>query len=368
MHQTLSALSKGNGTIEPPIAQIDSVKNRFVTDEQQDAHEFMEYVLSMIDEEAQTDLSSQEISPLTAILNKYEVPPHLVLSGNALFGQPISRNPFSGLMESTLQCKKCDRKSSICCQSFLDLSLSFPRKMRCTLEDCLYYFTCEEEIEGFDCEKCAKERKAGEPPKFYPVRKRLSIARSPESLCLHIRRLVENFGDAFKLNCKIDFPTILDLSPFCKFGSDGSETPNKFGKDIPQYNRKGRSPTESLLASCLGGSNNFANRESAELFGMDPSQLPSESRGYSQSSNKSSKHLYRLVSVIVHHGSHIGGHYTVYRRELIKPDVKDYQDWVNENMPSSSERWVFISDDFSRVATEEEVLNSEAYMLYYEKI
>lgn len=61
---------------------------------------------------------------------------------------------------------------------------------------------------------------------------------------------------------------------------------------------------------------------------------------------------YRLVAVIVHTGGAYGGHFTVYRR-LEYPDSKT--------------QWANISDDFLTFVDEQTVLESEAYMLYYER-
>lgn len=61
---------------------------------------------------------------------------------------------------------------------------------------------------------------------------------------------------------------------------------------------------------------------------------------------------YRLVAVIVHTGGAYGGHFTVYRR-------LEY--------PDSPSRWANISDDFLIFVDEQTVLESEAYMLYYER-
>jgi hypothetical protein len=57
---------------------------------------------------------------------------------------------------------------------------------------------------------------------------------------------------------------------------------------------------------------------------------------------------YRLVAVIVHSGGAYGGHFTVYRR-------------------LESSLWANISDDLHTLVDEQKVLESEAYMLYYER-
>eukprot|EP00026_Physarum_polycephalum_P004517 Phypoly_transcript_04538.p1 GENE.Phypoly_transcript_04538~~Phypoly_transcript_04538.p1 ORF type:complete len:602 (-),score=82.40 Phypoly_transcript_04538:276-2081(-) len=60
---------------------------------------------------------------------------------------------------------------------------------------------------------------------------------------------------------------------------------------------------------------------------------------------------YRLIAVIVHSGGAYGGHFTVYRRL---------------DSPGSS-AWADISDDLQKSVDEQKVLESEAYMLYYER-
>jgi len=60
---------------------------------------------------------------------------------------------------------------------------------------------------------------------------------------------------------------------------------------------------------------------------------------------------YRLAAVIVHSGGAYGGHFTVYRRLD----------------SSSSSLWANISDDLHTFVDEQKVLESEAYMLYYER-
>jgi len=62
---------------------------------------------------------------------------------------------------------------------------------------------------------------------------------------------------------------------------------------------------------------------------------------------------YKLIAVIVHSGGAYGGHFTVYRRLDPLPDLTPV--------------WANISDDFLTFVDEQKVLESEAYMLYYER-
>ena len=113
---------------------------------------------------------------------------------------------------------------------------------------------------------------------------------------------------------------------------------------------------------------------------------------------------YRLVAVIVHHGNHIGGHYTTFRRILTRPvkneqafnefvsnlrkshpfevsSAQQQQQQQQQPQPTSptfrpngtnsaarSNEWAHISDESVIKVSLKEVLQSQAYILYYEKI
>jgi ubiquitin C-terminal hydrolase len=85
------------------------------------------------------------------------------------------------------------------------------------------------------------------------------------------------------------------------------------------------------------------------------------------------------VAVISHTGSALGGHYTVYRRLPSTTPVHHYDTFINklmmhhDNIPSSSSsssssQWVYISDEHCHFVDESQVLEAEAYMLFYEKV
>lgn len=82
---------------------------------------------------------------------------------------------------------------------------------------------------------------------------------------------------------------------------------------------------------------------------------------------------YRLVAVIAHTGGAFGGHYTIFRRLLEHVPVFNYEqlieDWAASASTASSapSQWVHISDDSYRPVAESTVLQSEAYMLFYER-
>lgn len=76
------------------------------------------------------------------------------------------------------------------------------------------------------------------------------------------------------------------------------------------------------------------------------------SSGLSPKSHVPTKLEYKLVAVIIHSGGACGGHFTVFRR--IGAD-------------GAPPQWANISDDCLVFVEEKQVLDSEAYMLYYER-
>ncbi|XP_022722709.1 ubiquitin carboxyl-terminal hydrolase 1-like [Durio zibethinus] len=71
--------------------------------------------------------------------------------------------------------------------------------------------------------------------------------------------------------------------------------------------------------------------------------------------------IYHLVGVVEHLGTMRGGHYTAYVKGGEKRKEKNETEHV-------SSPWYYVSDDYVRQVSLEEVLRCEAYILFYEKI
>ncbi|KAH6599802.1 hypothetical protein BASA61_002463 [Batrachochytrium salamandrivorans] len=77
---------------------------------------------------------------------------------------------------------------------------------------------------------------------------------------------------------------------------------------------------------------------------------------------------YRLYAVVVHSGSIFGGHYVAYVRvpptqRLAEFGIKG----TSMDMGTEEDMWTFCSDSTVRVATLDEVLKCQAYILFYER-
>ncbi|KAK9664553.1 hypothetical protein RND81_14G051000 [Saponaria officinalis] len=73
--------------------------------------------------------------------------------------------------------------------------------------------------------------------------------------------------------------------------------------------------------------------------------------------------IYRLVGVVEHSGSMTGGHYVAYVRGGGSSNVRS-----EDNHRPRQNVWYHASDAYVREVTLDEVLQSEAYILFYEKV
>ena len=99
------------------------------------------------------------------------------------------------------------------------------------------------------------------------------------------------------------------------------------------------------------------------------SSSPNTSHDNDDTKSLSPRFKYLLQSVIVHHGSADGGHYTVYRRLSSVKHVAKLLDQGGKGVLSEDiNSWVHISDDAVLPVKLEEVLECEAYMLFYQSL
>lgn len=297
-------------------------------------------------------------------------------------------NPMHGLQVNLLQCTRCKRYRPMSNHRFLDVSLSFGAdqgKKPVKLADCLRMYTEPEEIQGVECSYCSllqelrvtknefeatkrqidrekasfddvdleiaqHERKEWihtlesalsssqvvnledfeqpVPRVLQDCHKRLQFSRSPDVFCFHFNRKVYHAwsGSARKLDTHVDFPLELDMSAFCEYEQAATE-------DKALANGY----TTSRASSGSAG-NGTANGHKASPFLFT-----------SLAAKVTQEHLiYQLKAVILHQGNERYGHFTAFRR-------------------IANGQWFFISDESVRAASQEEVLASCAYMLFYER-
>uniref|UniRef100_A0A8D3AY22 Ubiquitin carboxyl-terminal hydrolase n=1 Tax=Scophthalmus maximus TaxID=52904 RepID=A0A8D3AY22_SCOMX len=253
--KTLCSLWQGSQTAFSPDSlfyAIWKIMPSFRGYQQQDAHEFMRYLLDHLHRELQYSRNGALLPPspqdgvrLSAAEDK------CCINGTA----SVVTSIFGGLLQNEVNCLICGTESRKF-DPFLDLSLDIPNQFRqkrskdqepgpiCTLRDCLRSFTDLEELdetELYYCHKCKKRQKSTK--KFW-------IQKLPKVLCLHLKRFHWTAFLRNKVDTYVEFPLT--------------------GLDMRGYLLE---PENSSPGSCL----------------------------------------YDLVAVVVHHGSGVGsGHYTAY--------------------------------------------------------
>uniref|UniRef100_A0A671VU82 Ubiquitin carboxyl-terminal hydrolase n=1 Tax=Sparus aurata TaxID=8175 RepID=A0A671VU82_SPAAU len=211
--------------------------------------------------------------------------------------------------------------------AFQALSHSYtPSSKECSIQSCLHQFTSVELLMGNNkllCECCTERRQkqlrksssSGKNLKdgqiYTSARKQMLISSLPPVITLHLKRFHQAGMNLRKVNRHVDFPLILDLAPFCS-------------------------------ASCK----NLAAGERV---------------------------LYSLYGIVEHSGSMRGGHYTAYVKvrapqKKVSEKVSGRKMVLVDASSSSQGQWVYISDTTVQTVPESRVLNSQAYLLFYEEM
>eukprot|EP01080_Neovahlkampfia_damariscottae_P012582 gene12582-6402_t len=266
-----------------------------------------------------------------------------------LYDSPIN-SFFSGYLLNEIECLKC-RNVSEHVDPFLDLSVSIPTQR--TLDRIKIY---EERIKNMK-----RDIESGDIEEIFDTTEDVGFSfsklfQSSYNACLNtITSIIEttsfglvSFGPTIHLNdCIRSFflPEYLDTSNRYKCTNCNSlqncikkfsviKIPEVLCIQIKRFNHN------YLFESKVTTSVEF----SLELDLLDFFKCSESNEEYNFIPNKTK---YNLISVINHHGSILGGHYTCYSK---------HQD-----------SWYLCNDASISIASVKEVLSSEAYVLFYEK-
>ncbi|KAJ8984027.1 hypothetical protein NQ317_012251 [Molorchus minor] len=191
-------------------SQIQRFAPRFMGYAQQDAQEFLRYLLEGLHE----DVNRVTCKPkpiITEIDEKLSDVEKAEESWTRYLRMDNSKivDHFVGQLKSTLKCTYCGH-CSVTFDPFWDLSLPIPQRTgQMRLLQCLDCFTREETLDGDEkptCSKCKERRKCT---------KSLSIHKFPKILVIHLKRFSPTERFRGKLNVTIDFPIEgLDMSNY----------------------------------------------------------------------------------------------------------------------------------------------------------
>lgn len=191
---------------------------RFNGSSEQDAQEFLRYLLVGLHEEinqgAQRSTSNQRrVKEIKHNVNASEAWQKYLEQDNSKIV-----HTFCGLLRSLLRCTVCGFISTVF-EPFWDISLSIPadnedtkfKHKQLTLNDCLDHFVEEEILEGNNkpiCSQCKIKQRCG---------KKILIQYFPQILVVHIKRCsTDGKSNLSKVNTLIDYPIDqLNMSSYC---------------------------------------------------------------------------------------------------------------------------------------------------------
>ncbi|KAH0516925.1 Ubiquitin carboxyl-terminal hydrolase 30, partial [Microtus ochrogaster] len=245
-----------------------------------------------------------------------------------------------------------------------------------TLDHCLHHFISSESVRDVVCDNCTKtyavtflqiEAKGtlnGEKVEHQRTTfvKQLKLGKLPQCLCIHLQRLSwSSHGTPLKRHEHVQFNEFL-MMDFYKYRLLGHK-PSQHGPKASENLGSALELQDTQAALKPGLSQPGAKTQIFMNGACSPSLLPALPSPLAFSlpvvpDYSSSTYLFRLMAVVVHHGDMHSGHFVTYRRS--PPSAK--------NPLSTSNQWLWISDDTVRKASLQEVLSSSAYLLFYERV
>ncbi|RPB16849.1 cysteine proteinase [Morchella conica CCBAS932] len=212
----------------------------FKSDDQQDAQEYLEFLLDGLHEDLNPYANRTKLRPLTDEEERrretlpQQTASHLEWQRYIHSNFSVVVNWFQGQLSSRLMCLTCGITSTTY-SGFMYLSLPIPSKRGgFTLADCLEEFVKEEVLEKDDawhCPNCKKARKAT---------KKLTITRLPHILIIHLKRFTNRGLWRDKLNTMVQFP-LKDLNltkyvpPLLPRGALGPNAPEPSAEVTPPF-------------------------------------------------------------------------------------------------------------------------------------
>ncbi|KAL5117314.1 ubiquitin-specific protease doa4 [Pleosporales sp. CAS-2024a] len=292
--------------------------SQWAIDQQQDAKEFLEFVLDYMHEDMNVTWNKAPLKALTEAqeLQREQFPRQY--AAKIEWGRYQHRDMsliggmFAGQHASQLTCQTC-RHTSTTYEAFWSLSLEIPAVESCNLRDCLTSYCSAERLAGDElwrCPACKKDREAV---------KKITITRAPDTLVIHFKRFsASRTESARKIRTPVHFPLqSLDMAPFIEPPMTAAE--------------------ESFIV---------ANSRDG------PAQLA----GIKADPTMNGPFMYNAYAVIWHIGATLGsGHYVAFVKDKAKGTWRSFNDDK-------------ISDfDPGRLAERDRLQNEKAYIVFYER-
>ncbi|MCJ1380054.1 ubiquitin-specific protease doa4 [Xylographa soralifera] len=182
------------------------LKTDWGIDRQQDAKEFLEFLVDCLHEDLNTNWERRPLRPLALeeelLRERMPVAKVSQMEWDRYSHREHSfiSNLFAGQHASRLRCTTCGNTSTTY-EAFYSISVEIPRSGRGDIHQCLRSYCQEERLSGdevWKCPYCKREREAT---------KRITLTRLPRVLIIHFKRFsASKTESARKVHTPIDFP------------------------------------------------------------------------------------------------------------------------------------------------------------------
>ncbi|XP_032371200.1 ubiquitin carboxyl-terminal hydrolase 30 isoform X1 [Etheostoma spectabile] len=341
--------------------------------EEQDAHELFHVLTSSLEEERDRQPKVAHLFDMHSLESLPDQDEKTMTCRSRAPLHPIpspwkSQHPFHGRLTSNMSCKRCEQQSPVRYDSFESLSLSIPLPQwgrPISLDQCLQHFISSETIKEVECENCTKLQGTTVNGQVLESQrttfvKQLKLGKLPQCLCIHLQRLTwSSEGTSIKRQEHVQFTEYLSMDRYKHYASTHRSprikcAPNPLKAENNDDSMK--KPSANGTAEHRNNNNKpFSNGTCSSVFLQSPGANPQLGLTYGYSP---AEYLFQLTAVLVHHGDMHSGHFVTYRRSPSPPRTSS---------PFSSQ-WLWVSDDSVRKASQHEVLSSNAYMLFYERV
>ncbi|KAL9050698.1 MAG: hypothetical protein Q9162_006472 [Coniocarpon cinnabarinum] len=201
---------------------------------QQDAKEFLEFLIDYLHEDLNRHYSRNPLRPLTDEEEAHRERMSKFVVAKTEWDRSLHRDYsklteiFAGQHMSILQCTVC-KHTSTTYEPFYSMSIEIPKaKKPLNIYDCLSSYCSAETLSGDEvwrCPRCKCEREAT---------KRITITRVPETLVIHLKRFsASRSQSAKKITTVVDFPLErLDLGPYvlpAPSAAESAQIQNQYG-------------------------------------------------------------------------------------------------------------------------------------------
>uniref|UniRef100_A0A8C2AY78 Ubiquitin carboxyl-terminal hydrolase n=1 Tax=Cyprinus carpio TaxID=7962 RepID=A0A8C2AY78_CYPCA len=308
----------GKGPVSPKILfnQLCQKAPRFKGYQQQDSQELLHYLLDSMRVEETKRIKAGILKAFNNPTEKTadeETKRQVKAYGKEGVKMNFVDRIFVGELTSTIMCEECEHISTVK-EAFIDISLPIiEERVRPTIVKHVFLIlfafnnlSIHNVLNYYVVFMYVSDKKAEKV--YTSARKQMLISALPPVVTLHLKRFHQAGMNLRKVNRHVDFPLLLDLAPFCS-------------------------------ATCK-------NLGSGERV------------------------LYSLYGIVEHSGSMRGGHYAAYVK--VRPPQRKPEQRKSANATEASSvpqgQWVYVSDTNVQTVPESRVLNSQAYLLFYEEL